>query len=96
MENKSRSKLHEAKDQEISTVEVVTEIETDLEEEETEIADTETTEVPEEILVIDPRDVSTVAKKVILPRTVKNVNIYFKLFSKKTKRIQQQRQTKQR
>lgn len=70
-------KLHEAKAKEISAVEVATEEDTEVEEIETvdtEMTETETVEVQEEITVTDLRDASTVARKVILPRTVKNVS----------------------
>jgi len=96
MANKSRLKPHEAAENVNSitemAIEVIEEIEEDSEEEEIEIMGSETIEDPEEISVTDQKDASTVAKKVILPKTVQNVNIYFN-FSKKTKRIQQQRQT---
>lgn len=53
------------------------EAEEDSEEEETEtMGSEEVTEDPEEISVTDPRDVSTVERKAILPRTALNVIDY--------------------
>ena len=69
--NKSRSNLHEAVVKENSTE---VETEGDTEEEEIETMDSEeVTEDPEETLVTDQRDVSTVVNKATSPRTVLNV-----------------------
>ena len=74
MANKSRLNLHEAAERENSPE---VETEEDSEEEETEtMGSEEVTEDPEEILVTDQKDVSTVARKAISPRTVLNVNFY--------------------
>ena len=73
--NRSRSNFHEATEKENSAAEVVTE--EDTEEEEIAIMGSEVeTEDPEEIMVTGPRDVSTVVRKAILPRTVQNVLTY--------------------
>lgn len=71
--NKSRLNLPEAAERENST-EMTEETEEDTEEEEIETMDSEeVTEDPEETLVTDQRDVSTVVKKAISPRTALNV-----------------------
>lgn len=90
--NKSRLSLHEAAERENSLAEVETEEDSEEEETETMGSAEEVTEDPEEISVTDPKDVSTVARKAISPRTALNVHFLFN-GSKKTKRIQQRQQT---
>lgn len=89
--NKSRLNLHEAAERENSLAEVETEEDSEVEETET-MGSEEVIEDPEEISETDQRDVSTVARRAISPRTALNVLFLFNV-SKKTKRIQQRQQT---